>query len=42
MGHEDWERVTAVALGELTAIDLPGGVCARGRDRVLQLEHSRP
>ena len=37
MGFEEWDRLAAVALGELTAVDLPGGIHARARERVVQL-----
>jgi tRNA(Ile)-lysidine synthase len=37
MGFGDWDRVAAVALGEAAAADLPGGVRARCRERVVQL-----
>jgi tRNA(Ile)-lysidine synthase len=37
MGFDAWERVAAVALGELAAIDLPGDVRVRRRGRVVQL-----
>jgi tRNA(Ile)-lysidine synthase len=37
MGFDAWERVAAVARGELAAIDLPGGVRVRRRGRVIQL-----
>jgi len=41
MGFEDWERLTAVALGEATAVNLPQGISARGRDLVVQLMRDR-
>jgi hypothetical protein len=37
MGYEHWERLTAVARGEATAVDLPHGVSARCREIVVQL-----
>jgi tRNA(Ile)-lysidine synthase len=37
MGYEEWDRAAAVALGEAEASDLPGGVRARRRGRVLQV-----
>lgn len=37
VGYEGWERAAAVALGEATAVDLPGGVWVRRRGRVVQL-----
>ncbi len=37
VGFEDWERVAAVALGEVTAVDLPGGLRVRRRKRVVQI-----
>jgi tRNA(Ile)-lysidine synthase len=39
MGFDAWERVAAVALGELAAIDLPGGVRVRRHGRVVQIGH---
>lgn len=41
MRAEDWERVVAVARGEITAVDLPGRIHARARDRVLQIHPTR-
>jgi tRNA(Ile)-lysidine synthase len=41
MGYEDWERLTAVALGEATAVDLPQGISARSRDLVVQITRDR-
>jgi tRNA(Ile)-lysidine synthase len=38
MGFEAWERLAEVAIGERTAVDLPAGVTARCRERVVQLE----
>lgn len=37
MDFAAWDRLAAVALGEITAIDLPGGLSARGNERVVQL-----
>jgi tRNA(Ile)-lysidine synthase len=37
LGFEDWDRAAAVALGEVTAVDLPEGVHVRRRGRVVQL-----
>jgi tRNA(Ile)-lysidine synthase len=37
MTFEKWERLAGVALGESPAVDLPGRVRARRRDRVLQI-----
>jgi hypothetical protein len=37
MGFEEWDRLAEVALGEIAAVDLPGGIRAIGRDRVVQL-----
>jgi tRNA(Ile)-lysidine synthase len=37
MGFDAWERVAAVARGELAAADLPGGVHVRRRGRVVQI-----
>jgi tRNA(Ile)-lysidine synthase len=38
MGFEAWERLAEVAVGPETALDLPGGITARRRERILQLE----
>jgi len=38
IGFEGWDRVAAVAFGEVTAVDLPGGVRVRRRGRVVQVE----
>jgi tRNA(Ile)-lysidine synthase len=37
MGYREWERLAEVAAGEGVALDLPGGVCARRRERVVQV-----
>jgi tRNA(Ile)-lysidine synthase len=37
MGFADWERLTAVALGEMPRVDLPGKVRACCRPRVVQV-----
>jgi tRNA(Ile)-lysidine synthase len=37
MGFDHWERLVAVAFGGAEAVDLPGGVRARGRGRVVQV-----
>lgn len=37
MRFAEWDRLAAVALGELVAVDLPGGFRARVRERVVQL-----
>lgn len=37
MGFEDWDRLAAVAGGEIAAVDLPGGIRARCCERVVQL-----
>jgi hypothetical protein len=37
MNHAAWDRLAAVALDDLSAIDLPGGIRARVQDRVVQL-----
>ncbi len=42
MGFDAWERLAAVTLGSTTALDLPGGITARGRERVLQIEKTEP
>jgi tRNA(Ile)-lysidine synthase len=41
MGYEDWERLTTVALGGATAVDLPQGISARCRDLVVQITRDR-
>jgi tRNA(Ile)-lysidine synthase len=40
MDHAAWERLADVALGVLNAVDLPGGLHARRRERVVQIGHS--
>ena len=37
MGFAEWDRLAAVALEEVPAVDLPGGIRAVCRDRVVQL-----
>jgi tRNA(Ile)-lysidine synthase len=37
MRYADWDRLAAVAAGEITAVDLPGKIRARCRGRVLQV-----
>jgi tRNA(Ile)-lysidine synthase len=37
MSFAAWDRLAAVALGELAAVDLPGGIHARSRPNVVQL-----
>jgi tRNA(Ile)-lysidine synthase len=37
MGFQEWDRLAAVAFGEASAVDLPGGIRAVCRDRVVQL-----
>ena len=37
MDFDAWGRLAAVALGESTAVDLPGGIRARCRERVVQI-----
>jgi tRNA(Ile)-lysidine synthase len=37
MRFAEWNRLAAVATGELAAVDLPGGIRARARERVVQL-----
>lgn len=37
MSFEHWDRLAAVALGETTAFDLPGGIAVCGKDRVVLL-----
>jgi tRNA(Ile)-lysidine synthase len=43
MGFFEWDRLAAVAFGELTATDLPGGVHVVRQGRVMQIERgSKP
>lgn len=37
MGFDAWDRLAGVALGEMTAVDLPGGVSTRLGERVVQV-----
>jgi tRNA(Ile)-lysidine synthase len=37
MDYAAWDRLADVALGELPAVDLPGGIRIRARERVVQL-----
>src|SRR5262249_45762576 len=37
MGFQEWDRLAAVAFGEESATDLPGGIRAVSRERVVQL-----
>jgi tRNA(Ile)-lysidine synthase len=37
MGFAEWDRLAAVAAGELVAADLPGGIRARAQERVVQV-----
>ena len=37
MDHAAWERLADVALGVINAVDLPGGLHARRRERVVQI-----
>lgn len=41
MGFDEWNRLASVALGEVSAIDLPGGIRAVARERVVQIGPSR-
>jgi hypothetical protein len=41
MDFQAWDRVAAVARGEASGGDLPGGVQVRGRERVVQLSRHR-
>lgn len=41
MDQASWERVADVALGVINAVDLPGGLHARHRERVVQIGLSR-
>jgi tRNA(Ile)-lysidine synthase len=40
MTSEHWDRAAAVALSELPAVDLPGGIHVQARDRVIVLRSS--
>jgi len=42
MRYTDWDRLAAVAVGEITAVDLPGRIHARRRGRVLQIGPTLP
>jgi hypothetical protein len=37
MRFTDWDRVAGVVLGETSAVDLPGRIHVRAKDRVVQL-----
>lgn len=37
MGFREWDRLAAVALGEIGAVDLPGGIHAQRRLHVIQI-----
>jgi len=37
MGYREWDRLAAVAFGEVVAVDLPGGIRARRRQHVVQI-----
>jgi hypothetical protein len=37
----DWDRLASVARGENQAVDLPGGITARCRERVVQVGPAR-
>jgi tRNA(Ile)-lysidine synthase len=37
MGFREWDRLAGLALAELSALDLPGGIRARRRQRVVQV-----
>jgi tRNA(Ile)-lysidine synthase len=37
MGFDEWDRLAAVAMKEITAVDLPDGIHARHRGRVVQV-----
>ncbi len=41
MDQSAWERLADVALGVINAVDLPGGLHARRRERVLQIDFRR-
>jgi tRNA(Ile)-lysidine synthase len=40
MSFAAWDRLADVAQGDATDLDLPGGIRARGRERVVQLERT--
>ncbi len=41
MGFKEWERLAAVASGEIRAADFPGGIRAVARERVVQMGPSQ-
>jgi tRNA(Ile)-lysidine synthase len=41
MGSKEWDRLAAIALGEMRAADFPGNIRAVARQRVVQLGPSR-
>jgi tRNA(Ile)-lysidine synthase len=41
MGFADWQRLADVACGTVTAVDLPDGIHARCRERVVQIGPDR-
>jgi tRNA(Ile)-lysidine synthase len=43
MGFREWDRLAAVALGEVAAVDLPGGIRAQRHQHVVQIGfHNEP
>jgi tRNA(Ile)-lysidine synthase len=38
MGFEHWDRLAGVALGEVSAVDLPGGISAQCQRYVIQIK----
>jgi tRNA(Ile)-lysidine synthase len=38
MGFEHWDRLAGVALGEVSAVDLPGGISAQCQRHVIQIK----
>jgi len=42
MGAEEWEVFPGLAEGSVSAVDLPGGVHARRKGRVIQVARNRP
>jgi tRNA(Ile)-lysidine synthase len=39
MGFREWDRLAAVAVGEMPSVDLPGGIRARRYQHVVQIGH---
>ncbi|HEV3143291.1 MAG TPA: tRNA lysidine(34) synthetase TilS [Gemmataceae bacterium] len=41
MRFTDWDRIAGVVVGEIPALDLPGNIHVRAKDRVVQIEKCR-